>query len=108
MGYTSFAYLDHPEAGMDIVFLRIGMEVLPKSMHDKKTEGVIVAFVVDNVEDEVRRLKENGVAITLPLQEDPWGERLFQVGDPNGITYQIVQWVKPSDEQYIDNPGGEY
>ena len=103
-----FAYMAHPEAGMDIVFLRMGIEVLPKSMHEQKAAGIIVAFVVDNVEDEENRLKQNGVAITLPLQEDPWGERLFQIEDPNAITYQIVQWVKPSDGQYADNPGSLY
>jgi uncharacterized glyoxalase superfamily protein PhnB len=100
-----FAYLTHPEAGMDIVFLRTGMEVLPATLHGKKAEGIIVAFVVDDVEAEEKRLRANGVAITLPLQEDPWGERLFQVADANAITYQLVQWVKPSDEQYTANPG---
>jgi uncharacterized glyoxalase superfamily protein PhnB len=102
-----FAYLSHEDAGMDIVFLRIGMEVLPESLHDVQAAGVIIAFVVENVEVEEKRLRSKGVAITLPLQEDPWGERLFQVTDPNGVIIQLVQWVKPSDEQYIDNPGGE-
>lgn len=102
-----FAYLYHPEAGMDIVFLKIGMEVLPKSHHDKKAGGIIVAFVVDDVELEEKRFRESGVKITLPLQEDPWGEKLFQVEDPNAVTYQIVQWVKASDEQYANNPGTE-
>jgi uncharacterized glyoxalase superfamily protein PhnB len=100
-----FAYLTHPEAGMDIVFLRTNMEVLPGRLHGKKAEGVIVAFVVGDVEAELKRLRATGVAITLPLQEDPWGERLFQVADANAITYQLVQWVKPADEQYTANPG---
>ena len=103
-----FAYMAHPSAGMDIVFLRVGMEVLPKHMHSQKAAGIIVAFVVDDVEAEESRLSRNGVTITLPLQEDPWGERLFQVEDPNAVTYQIVQWVKPADGQYADNPGGQH
>jgi uncharacterized glyoxalase superfamily protein PhnB len=103
-----FAYLAHPDAGMDIVLLRIGMAVLPEHMHTKKAQGIIVAFVVDDVEAEERRFRSSGVPITLPLQEDPWGERLFQVEDPNAITYQLVQWVKPSDAQYADNPGSQH
>jgi uncharacterized glyoxalase superfamily protein PhnB len=103
-----FAYMVHPDAGVDIVFLRIGMEVLPENMHNQKAAGIIVAFVVDDVEAEERRLRNNGVIITLPLQEDPWGERLFQVEDPNAVTYQMVQWVKPSDEQYAENPGSQH
>lgn len=100
-----FAYMRHESAGMDIVFLRLGMEVLSESMHDQKVAGVIVAFVVEDVEAEEERLRGEGVAITLPLQEDPWGERLFQVTDPNGVTLQLVQWVEASDSQYADNPG---
>ncbi|HEX2994043.1 MAG TPA: VOC family protein [Anaerolineales bacterium] len=102
-----FAYLHHPDAGMDIVFLRLGMEVLPQSMHDKTVEGLIVAFVVEDIEAEEKRLKSESVAITLSLQEDPWGERLFQVEDPNGVTYQVVQWVEASDQQYANNPGNQ-
>lgn len=28
--------------------------------------------------------------------EEPWGERLFQVTDPNGIVIQLVEWVAPA------------
>jgi uncharacterized glyoxalase superfamily protein PhnB len=30
------------------------------------------------------------------LREEPWGERLFQVQDPNGVVIQFVEWVTPS------------
>jgi uncharacterized glyoxalase superfamily protein PhnB len=33
----------------------------------------------------------------MPLREEPWGERLFQVIDPNGIVVQFVEWVTPAD-----------
>ncbi|MFG3708481.1 VOC family protein [Micromonospora sp. NPDC047670] len=39
------------------------------------------------------RLAGEGVAITMPLREEPWGERLFQVTDPNGVVIQFVEWV---------------
>ena len=42
---------------------------------------------------EEQRLRDEGVEITLPLREDPWGERLFQVTDPNGVVYQLVEWA---------------
>ncbi len=34
-----------------------------------------------------------GVTITMPLREDPWGERLFQVADPNGVVVEFVDRV---------------
>ena len=102
-----FAYLRHPGAGTDMVFLRVGLEVLPERLHGQQAAGIIVAFVVDDVEAEEKRLKSSGVPITLALQEDPWGERLFQVEAPNAVTYQLVQWVQPADEQYTVNPGSQ-
>jgi uncharacterized glyoxalase superfamily protein PhnB len=33
------------------------------------------------------------VPITLPLRTEEWGERLFQVKDPNGVTVELVDWV---------------
>jgi hypothetical protein len=34
------------------------------------------------------------VAITTPLETEPWGERYFQVTDPNGVVVQFVQWME--------------
>lgn len=28
----------------------------------------------------------------MPLIEDDWGERVFQVTDPNGVIIQLVDW----------------
>ncbi len=29
----------------------------------------------------------------MPLREEPWGEQLFQVTDPNGVVVQLVEWA---------------
>ena len=55
--------------------------------------GLLVAFVVEDVDGEYARLRAAGVAITTPIETEPWGERYFQVTDPNGVVYQLVQWV---------------
>jgi uncharacterized glyoxalase superfamily protein PhnB len=56
---------------------------------------VILAFVVDDLEGELERLEAEAVAITMPLHREEWGERAFQVTDPNGILVQLVDW-KPA------------
>ena len=56
-------------------------------------DGLLVAFVVEDVDGEYARLQAEGVAITTPIETEPWGERYFQVTDPNGVVYQLVQWV---------------
>jgi uncharacterized glyoxalase superfamily protein PhnB len=50
-------------------------------------------LVVDDLDTELARLGSAGVEITLPLREEEWGERLFQVTDPNGVIIELVQWV---------------
>jgi uncharacterized glyoxalase superfamily protein PhnB len=66
-----------------------------KYHHNQHAAGLILAFNVTDLEFEERRLREEGEIITMPLLEEPWGERLFQVTDPNGIIVQLVEWVTP-------------
>ncbi|MDF3051391.1 MAG: glyoxalase/bleomycin resistance protein/dioxygenase, partial [Pseudonocardia sp.] len=41
---------------------------------------------------ELARVQAEGVAITMPLTSEEWGERAFQVRDPNGVIVQLVDW----------------
>ena len=93
MAADGFASLGRDDAGVDLVFLRRGIEVLPEPLREQTAAGVIVAFVVDDLEAEQERLRAEGVEITLPLREEAWGERLFMVTDPNGISYELVEWA---------------
>ena len=92
MAADGFASLGRDDGALDVIFLRRGIEVLPEPLRDRRAAGVIVVFVVDNLEAEQDRLRAEGVRITLPLREEPWGERLFMVEDPNGVAYELVEW----------------
>lgn len=54
---------------------------------------------------ELKRLRAEGVEIAVPLREEPWGERLFQVTDPNGVIVQFVEWVTASDHRQVLRAG---
>lgn len=95
MAADGFASLKRDDAGMNVVLLRRGIEVLPPGFRDQRAAGVIVAFVVTDLAGEERRLQAEGVAITMPLREEPWGERLFQITDPNGVVVELVEWASP-------------
>lgn len=92
MQADGFASLTRADAGMNVVFLRRGLESLPDDQRDEHAAGLILAFVVDDLEGELARLRTEGVAITMPLTEEEWGERAFQVRDPNGVIIQLVDW----------------
>ena len=77
--------------------LRRGTEVLPTEQRDRHAGGLILAFTLDSgIAREEDRLRAAGVDITLPLREEPWGERLFQITDPNGVIVQFVEWAAPT------------
>ncbi len=92
MAADGFASMRRDDAGMNIVFLRRGLESLPADQRDDHANGLILAFVVDDLEGELARLEREGVTITMPLTSEDWGERAFQVRDPNGVIVQLVDW----------------
>jgi uncharacterized glyoxalase superfamily protein PhnB len=93
-----FASLAREDAGMNVVFLRTGLESLPADQRDDHATGLILAFVVHDLEGELARLHGEGVAITMPLTSEKWGERAFQVRDPNGIIVQLLEWNAATGE----------
>ena len=98
MAADGFASLARQDAGMNIVFLRRGLPLLPEDQRDTHAAGLILAFVVEDLEGELARLRGEGVAITMPLREEPWGERAFQVTDPNGVIVQLLDWNAPASQ----------
>ncbi|EME99194.1 VOC family protein [Streptomyces mobaraensis NBRC 13819 = DSM 40847] len=96
MSADGFASLSREDAGMNVIYLRRGLASLPDDQRDDHADGVILAFVVDDLEAELARLTAEGVTITMPLREEPWGERAFQVTDPNGVIVQLVDWNAPT------------
>jgi uncharacterized glyoxalase superfamily protein PhnB len=94
MAAPGFASLARDDSDLHVVFLRRGIEVLPEDVRDQRAAGVIVALVVHDVDAELARLTGEGVPITMSLRQEDWGERLFQVTDPNGVVIEIVSWMR--------------
>ncbi|MGH3926587.1 MAG: VOC family protein [Pseudonocardiaceae bacterium] len=96
MSADGFASLTREDVGMNVVYLRLGLPTLPADQRDDHARGLILAFVVDDLEGELARLQAEGVAITMPLTDEEWGERAFQVRDPNGVIVQLLDWNAPT------------
>nr|WP_218891048.1 VOC family protein [Actinomycetospora corticicola] len=88
----SFHSLQRADAGVNVVYLATGLETMPPEQRDVTAQGLILAFVVDDLEGELARLQDEGVEITMPLTVEEWGERAFQTRDPNGVVVQLVDW----------------
>ncbi len=68
-------------------------------MREHRADGLLIAFVVDDIDTEYARLQAEGIPITTPIETEPWGERFFQVTDPNGVVIQLVQWITQPDNE---------
>jgi len=96
MAADGFVSLTREDAGLNVVYLRTGLPSFkPAALAGHRADGVLVAFVVDDVDAAYDRLRARGVEITTPIETEPWGERYFQVTDPGGVVLQLVQWVDP-------------
>ena len=87
-----YATLTRPDLGINVIYLRRGLPTLPADQRDDHAGGLILALTVDDLEGELARLQGEGVRITMPLTSEEWGERAFQVRDPNGVIVQLVDW----------------
>ena len=97
MSADGFASLAREDAGMNVIYLRRGLPTLPADQRDDHAKGLILAFTVDDLEAELARLQAEGVTITMPLTSEEWGERAFQVRDPNGVIVQLLDWNGHTD-----------
>lgn len=101
MSADGFVSLGRADAGFNLVYLRTGLPTFkPGRIAGAAGQGLLVAFVVDDIDAEYERVRREGVPIVTPIETEPWGERYFQSIDPNGIVVQLVQWVsEPGAEQ---------
>ena len=95
MSADGFVSIGHPTAGIDVALLRTGLESFkPAEIAGSAGEGLLVAFVVDDVDAEFARIAGAGATVVTAPETEPWGERYCQFADPNGIVWQLVNWVE--------------
>jgi predicted enzyme related to lactoylglutathione lyase len=94
MEADGFVSLGREDAGFNLIYLRAGLSSFkPVDRAHETAAGLIVALVVEDIDAEYARLLEAGVPVLTPIETEDWGERYFQVADPNGVILQLVQWV---------------
>jgi len=94
MSADGFVSLTHPDVGVNLIYLRTGLSTFkPARIAGAAGDGLLVVFVVADIDTEYARLQAAGAPIVTPIETEEWGERYFQTTDPNGIVYQLVQWV---------------
>jgi uncharacterized glyoxalase superfamily protein PhnB len=65
--------------------------------------GITINLWVKDVDAEHEKLQKAGLKITRPLQDNPWGDRSFEVNDPLGNILYIYKYIKPTEEYAASN-----
>jgi hypothetical protein len=100
MAAGGFVSLAQPNAGFNLVFLRLGLPTFkPPTLAGRRADGLLVVFVVEDVDAEHARLLDEGIEMTTPIETEEWGERFFQVTEPSGVVFQLVTWIHPSAKE---------
>jgi uncharacterized glyoxalase superfamily protein PhnB len=66
--------------------------------------GVIVGFMVDDVDAYAARFAAAGVPVVTPVKDEPWGQRHTFVTDPAGTLIDVVQMTTP-DPAWLEAHG---
>lgn len=72
MSADGFVSLSLQDAGFNLIFLRTGLESFkPTHIRGHRADGLLIAFVVDDINGEYARLQAEGMAITTPIETEP-------------------------------------
>jgi len=58
-------------------------------------KGVCLEFQVADARAEHERLVRGGVSLSLPLRDEPFGQRRFGLFDPAGVWIDVVEQIEP-------------
>ena len=70
------------------------------------TTGAVFMYV-ENVDEVVKQAVDAGATVTMPVEEQFWGDRFGSITDPFGHQWQIATHVEDLSPEEIDRRGQE-
>lgn len=100
--YISLKRNAGPDKAYELAVLSWNHETIP-SAFQRKVQGMILNFEVDDVDAEYERLiKQEGLPLHLDIRDEAFGQRHFITSDPSGVLIDMIQIIPPS-EDFADN-----
>ncbi|WP_101845370.1 VOC family protein [Zhihengliuella sp. ISTPL4] len=94
MSAEGFVSLQHPGPVPNVIFLETGLSTFrPKEIAGSAGQGTLIVFVVEDIDREFARIAAAGARVITAPETEPWSERYCQFADPNGLIWQLVQWM---------------
>jgi len=80
--------------GFECGGVEIGLR--PRGSVEIGRDAASIQFLVENVDEEYRKLSDKGVKFTVKPHDEPWGGRQASFHDPDGNLLEIteINWEK--------------
>ncbi|MGQ0640682.1 MAG: VOC family protein [Gemmatimonadaceae bacterium] len=85
------------DVNLQVGFVRRDHPSVPERFQ-KPPAGVFVTIEVEDVDAIYARAEALGLAVVLPLRDEPWGQRHFMTLAPDGLPLDIVKVIPASAE----------
>jgi catechol 2,3-dioxygenase-like lactoylglutathione lyase family enzyme len=92
-----FVVLHHDDRPYEMCVIARDHDAVPAAFRTAPA-GVIVAFMVDDVDAVAARLAASEVPVVTPVRDEPWGQRHTYVTDPAGTLIDVVQLIPPDPD----------
>jgi catechol 2,3-dioxygenase-like lactoylglutathione lyase family enzyme len=103
--YVSLRLTNNGKTSYELALLDASHPTIP-SVYQKRVQGLILNFEVDDVDSEYNRLiLDEKLPLQLDIRDEVFGQRHFITSDPNGVLLDIIQIIPPSETesaQYVD------
>lgn len=73
-----------------------GKGVLSTTRGDDDNKGVWMSIWVDDVDEIHRHCQEQGIEVTMPPTDEPWGVREMHIRHPDGHVFRISKGIEES------------
>lgn len=93
--YVSLVHEDRTE--YELAFLLTGHDSIPPTVRGATTTLLLNLEVADAT-DAYARLQAAGLAILLPLRDEPWGQRHFIGQTPGGVHLDVIEVIPAAPE----------
>ncbi|MFB7591384.1 VOC family protein [Streptomyces sp. NPDC056169] len=91
-----YVCLRRDDTSAEIALTERDPELPPQAWRGQGLADLAVILTVTDVAAEYERLRSEGAVVCGGIRQEPWGERLFRLTDPNGVVVQLTEWVPPA------------
>jgi catechol 2,3-dioxygenase-like lactoylglutathione lyase family enzyme len=89
-----FVLLGHGDGVASIAFMAPDHPSAPPGPEPFSGKGMCLEFQVVDAKAEYDRFVRDGAPLTLPLRDEPFGQRRFGLFDPAGVWIDVVEQIE--------------